>query len=591
MSVGNIVLLCFVFLSVVFGFSMAVIYAKREILLHKRAKINYNNYYEMRGLFNIKNSPVVLILGAISILFNIVVSCCILYSDALKIYLILLGLTLVLNTLGIASYISSVKYNRNLKEFDDYHSKIESSYVNKNKIVDNIKTIDMKYQTINSEIQKMNKKLSELVSGFTALPNVNDCYEPLEKLKKEQEDVLLSFDDKMPGVFTVSLLKYLKDGGQISAGTYIFNPDIDLDVDSIVSTISNILKNKYLLCIQESFLQKKYKNVDAVVEMVNILNNFDMFEKTYVDILVETVESNPEKTKPLISLMFERRYIDYGLINKCVKENKEWIFEHSITGCVSQNELTTLIADIINKNNMNITNKFLMFIDKSAKDAVKNGIGVATANNESSVIMERYIELLELDGGFNNLSNRYENIALSLNNYFNNTGIPNSKLFDIIYKGEFYENKSYLDSTYSSTLFKLEPLLMKTFKSMLYFSLHCSKNFTYFSQQKINSLYIEYKRQLNVTGLLCLSSLLDAVIFANVNESAVVELVKSSIETLSGDSLYENFYPVTGNKIKNLKLYGKDIIQNLFKNNREELSTLINHIENERLVLDKIRYM
>ena len=41
----------------------------------------------------------------------------------------------------------------------------------------------------------------------------------------------------------------------------------------------------------------------------------------------------------------------------------------------------------------------------------------------------------------------------------------------------------------------------------------------------------------------------------------------------------------------NLKLYGKDIIQNLFKNNKQELSTLVNHIENERLVLDKIRYM
>ena len=30
-----------------------------------------------------------------------------------------------------------------------------------------------------------------------------------------------------------------------------------------------------------------------------------------------------------------------------------------------------------------------------------------------------------------------------------------------------------------------------------------------------------------------------------------------------------------------LKLYGKDIIQNLFKNNKQELSTLVNHIENE----------
>ena len=117
------------------------------------------------------------------------------------------------------------------------------------------------------------------------------------------------------------------------------------------------------------------------------------------------------------------------------------------------------------------------------------------------------------------------------------------------------------------------------------------KDFKYFSQQKINAIYVEYKRQLNIIGLLCLSSLLDAVTLANVRELSTAQLVKKNIDELTGDSLYEKFYPVTGNKVNNLKLYGKDIIQNLFKNNKQELSTLVNHIENERLVLDKIRYM
>ena len=205
--------------------------------------------------------------------------------------------------------------------------------------------------------------------------------------------------------------------------------------------------------------------------------------------------------------------------------------------------------------------------------------------------MTRYIELLELDGGFNSLSNRYENIALSLNNYFISTNNQNDKISNIINNDSFYENKTLLDEAYNSVLVKLEPVLMKTFRSMLYFSLYCVKDFKYFSQQKINAIYVEYKRQLNIIGLLCLSSLLDAVTLANVRELSTAQLVKKNIDELSGDSLYEKFYPVTGNKVNNLKLYGKDIIQNLFKNNKQELSTLVNHIENERLVLDKIRYM
>ena len=86
-------------------------------------------------------------------------------------------------------------------------------------------------------------------------------------------------------------------------------------------------------------------------------------------------------------------------------------------------------------------------------------------------------------------------------------------------------------------------------------------------------------------------SLLDAVTLSNAKELSTAQIVKKNIDELTGDSLYEKFYPVTGNKVNNLKLYGKDIIQNLFKNNKQELSTLVNHIESERLVLDKIRYM
>lgn len=401
----------------------------------------------------------------------------------------------------------------------------------------------------------------------------------------------MSFDDKMPGVFTDSLIKYLKSGGMANSQTYIFNPNMDLNIDPIVTAISNKLKSKYLTYIQESFINLKHKDSASLIELVNILSSFDLFDEKYIDILIDVVNGNPTNNKPVIKYLFDNKHVNYKLINKCVTANREWIFDYPVAKYVSNNELTTLVADIINRNNMNITNKFLMLVDKGSSDAIKHGINVASLNNESSVVMSRYIELLELDGGFNSLANRYENLALSLNNYNLVTGTSNSKVTSIINNDTFYENKDYLDETYNSVLVKLEPVLMKTFRSMLYFSLYCSNDFKYFSQEKMNAIYVEYKRQLNVIGLLCLSSVLDAIILANSKDTSTSMLVKKNIDDLTGNTLYEKFYPVTGNKANNLKLYGKDIIQNLFKNNKQELSTLVNHIENERLVLDKIRYM
>lgn len=591
MSLNNIILMCLIFLLVIYNLIIMIVYIKRESILHKRGKIDYSNYHSMKQLFDLSISTKTIIFALFGMVLTITMCGFIFYNDALKVYLWLLVATLGLNIMGLSSYLTSTKYNRNLKEFDEYHNKIESSYANKDKIINNLKVIENKYQFVNGEIQKLNKKIGELVLGFIELPNIQECYEPLNKVKKEQEDILMSFDDKMPGVFTDALIKYLKSGGVSNAQTYIFNPNMDLNIDPIVTAISNTLKSKYLTYIQDAFINLKHKDSASLIELVNILHSFDLFEEKYVDILIDVVNSNPSNNKPVIKYLFDNKHVNYKLINKCVTANREWIFDYHVAKYVSNNELTTLVSDIINRNNLNITNKFLMLVDKGSSDAIKNGINVASLNNDSSVVMSRYIELLELDGGFNSLANRYENLALSINNYNLVTGSSNSKMSSIINNDTFYENKDYLDESYNSILVKLEPVLMKTFRSMLYFSLYCSNDFKYFSQQKMNAIYVEYKRQLNVIGLLCLSSMLDAIILANSKDSATSMLVKKNIDDLTGNTLYEKFYPVTGNKANNLKLYGKDIIQNLFKNNKQELSTLVNHIENERLVLDKIRYM
>ena len=42
--------------------------------------------------------------------------------------------------------------------------------------------------------KKLNKKIGELVLGFIELPNIQECYEPLNKVKKEQEEKEVFFE-------------------------------------------------------------------------------------------------------------------------------------------------------------------------------------------------------------------------------------------------------------------------------------------------------------------------------------------------------------------------------------------------------------
>lgn len=591
MSISNIILFILIFLSFAYSDFLMVLFLKRDRILHYRKNINYNNYSEYKKYFNLTISKKIVIFTFLSIILNIVLGLIIIYNDAMNVYLIMLGSLIILDVIGLVSYLLSVKYNSNLIEFDEYFKMVESSYKNKDKIIKNIQIIDNKFTLINNDLDKIYKKVEELVVDFKGFNNIDECFKPLYNIKKEQEEILLSFNDDMPKLFTKALIKYLKNDGKENSESYLFNPNIELNIDPIISTISNKIKDKYLNYLKDAFVNLKHKNSLALIEILNILENYKLIPKNYIEILLNVVNKDPKNNKPVIKYLFDKKCVNYNLIITSISQNSDWVLDYPIVKLITKNELTKLVEEIIKKNNINITNKFLMLVDKSSLSNIKNGIEVANLNNDSTLIMRKYIELLALDGGFNSVANRYENLALTLKNYFSTKNVKEERIDNIINQGSYYENKQYLNDKYNEVLSQIESVLNKTFKSMLCFTLYGIKNFKYFDQNKINETYVEYKRLLNIEGLLCLSSLLDAISLSHTNDPEAYSIIKKAIDEFVGDSLYEHFYPITANKMNNIKLYSKDIIQSLFKSNKNELSTLINHIENERLVLDKIRYM
>ena len=53
---------------------------------------------------------------------------------------------------------------------------------------------------------------------------------------------------------------------------------------------------------------------------------------------------------------------------------------------------------------------------------------------------------------------------------------------------------------------------------------------------------------------------------------------------------YDDFYPLSANKNKNFKIYGKELLRNLLEEHFEVLTSVINHIEKDRLFIDTIRH-
>ena len=76
----------------------------------------------------------------------------------------------------------------------------------------------------------------------------------------------------------------------------------------------------------------------------------------------------------------------------------------------------------------------------------------------------------------------------------------------------------------------------------------------------------------------------------NVKDNKALDVILQNLSVNKGVIYYDDYYPLTANKNKNNKMYGRDIIRNLIENHFDVLSGVINHIEKDRLFIDKIRF-
>ena len=200
----------FAALLVALGFAIVVFCARREVILHKRKAISYENYKEYKKHFIFEPNKLLIAFGASYLVLLLVVVFLIIRNDVLRIYLIALGSMEVLVGASLISYYFSKSYNKNLTEFDSIYENISNSYINKQKLLDFIKVLKAKREEIRSDIKKINSSCESLVLDYKGIDGLNEIDKPLSDIILAQESIANGFDNTMTSIFTKSLIEYLK---------------------------------------------------------------------------------------------------------------------------------------------------------------------------------------------------------------------------------------------------------------------------------------------------------------------------------------------------------------------------------------------
>jgi hypothetical protein len=578
-------------LFVVAGIVMVALYSSREVILHKRKAINYENYMVYRGYFTFEPHKALVILGIVYLALTIVVSFLILRNEVLKIYLFIFGAMTVWVGTSLVLYYFSKGYNRDLSEFDSIHESISNSFINKQKLLDFIRVLKARRDEIRSDVTKIHDTCDTLVLNYKGIDGLEEIDKPLSDIIVAQESIANSFDNTMTSFFTTSLIDYLKSGS-ISAHTYnLFNPITGIELEKICTEIHEEKIRLLSAYIVHVFEKAQFKDNQALIRVADMLRNHGLFKDAkYTQVILEYIATHEANRDEVVNYLYHNNLVNYQVLLRCEDKGYIFLFDRSVNRYVSEKEMVEFITIIIKKDNYKLANKYLVFCTKADCEGIRTALDLAAVSNKTSELFEGYYHLLQLDSGYNDVSTRYESIALTLRNYYAKDKTSLDSVNRIIEQESYLENQVHLDAMYNRALADLQPVLDKCFKSLLYYFVYGKDCVTQVVAEKVKWLFVEYKKCLNARGLLCLAALLDGLMLVSIKDKAKAKTVCESM--ISCGRLCDSFeyYPMSASSKSNLVLYGKEIIENLYAaNNLPVLRNVIMHVESSRLMLDAFR--
>ena len=398
----------FAALLVVAGLALIFLYIKRDLILHKRKAITYENYQEYKKYFTFQPDNALLIFGAVYLAILIVTCFLILRNEVLKIYLVAFGSMSVFVGASLGLYCTSKRYNKDLSAFDGIYENISNSYINKQKFLEFIKALKARRDDIKNDVKRINDNCSALIEGYSNLTDLDEVDRPLSDIIVAQESIANSFDNTMTGIFTKSLIDYLKNGS-ISSHTYnIFNPITGIELEKICTEINESIKSIFSAYLVTAFEGAKFKNNKALIKLAEVLKNNGLFKDAiYTKIILVYIATHETDRGEVVEYLYKNNLITYSAILECEEKGYNFIFDRSVSRYLTEKELIEFISIIIKKDNYTLANKYLVFCTKSDCESIKKALEIAAVDNKTAELLEGYYHLLQLDSGYNDISTRY----------------------------------------------------------------------------------------------------------------------------------------------------------------------------------------
>ncbi len=576
-----------------FALVLVVIGFIREFKLKHRKKINFKKFLKLKKAFELRINKAYLFFNFLFIILSTYYALVIIRNPVYSIYIIIVELLNVMLFIILYLHISSVKYNKDISVYSNYHRIISKSFDNRVQLLEQIKNLKHIYNTLIVECNDLNTDFSKYFNSYTGIDNLLSTLQPIDEVIKSYQEQSNNFDESITYKFDYALKTFLKTGeyNALTINEFKFLDNVSF------KKILNSINNEQKQCIFSFSLNKLKENQivssEQLMEMILKLNSLKIsITDEFIIEILNYLHYQAEYKKRILAFLTDQKLISVNVLCNFVHvKDLSWIYDLPLAKIIDKKDALMVFASMINNNATNCAFKILTTFDIKFNSDLKKAVIQEKTENETRKMFAVYSRLLVTDDFVNSKSIKYENLAIILNHYYEDyypQGNDAEKIREIVKRQTFEENAEYIETSYNHVKDEYKDFFINIVNTLFIYSNSSCVDNEFINYEKILNQFSEYRKNINIKELNILDVFVKTLILINEEEISKINRIYQMLD--------ENVYKAFKGKLAKRDLHydkrvyvGKTIIKNLTSNsNIKNFKRVLYRIENSRATLDKV---
>ena len=423
----------------------------RDLQLLLRKGIRYHNYSKKESYFRLKPTELHLNLYRILVVIGIIISILYLFTNMVRIYLIVL---LPLIILMVFFYLQEQKIqdtNLSLHKFDSYYEEIHTLIEKKIFLLNEIKTLNQglsdKHVRFLGHIETMNQFLHDKLDRSYYLKITNPIKSKIDQYEKD----LNRYDNSISQKFNDLLKSYLKTlkiskGLEVPALVNFVPKDIELEIQST----EPLLIDKIFLDSQQ-WLTSNMDNDESPVRMLKYLETFQKDLSELIKYSFGYYHHAKDKNPWLIYLEDKKLYkLDFLSQNQYLKQYP-WIFSNRLYQSI-RTEQTLEIMQFLVKQDYHETGLTMMLtLPLVFRDLLPRVLSQESLQNRTTKLFQVFVDVFTQPLEFYRSTTMLYDQLMAIQHFVEfeeNDNDAMSKVESIVQRNELEQKRDWIISTY-----------------------------------------------------------------------------------------------------------------------------------------------